>query len=186
MKNWKTNKNMIIKTTNMKIVELQKLELDVNKFPHLLSIQERIDETTSLITKLNLRKALINEGKNQNTNEEKKTIFQSNEDEILIIKTNWELAKCHKNLAEKVKYVKEFTERLITYIDEINENFENMRLKAFSFVENNKNAKNNETLKALKTEFAQIKDTDLDENWEVRVKHYIMLKSIFDTSKKTK
>lgn len=164
----------------MKKVELQKLELDVNKFPHLLSIQERIDELTMLIEKLNIRKSLID------SNKADKSPFELNEDAILVIKTNWELAKSHKSLAEKTKYVKEFTERLIKYIDEINENFESMRVKALSYLQNNKNSKNNDTVKALTVEFEQVKDTDLDENWEVRVKHYIMLKSIFDAPKKTK
>jgi hypothetical protein len=164
----------------MKKVEYQKLEFDVTKFPHLLSIQERVEELTLFIEKLNLRKALIN------GQSEMKSEFQKNEDEILVLQTNWDLAKSHKSLAEKTQYVKEFTERLVKYIDEINENFESIRVKALSYLENNKNSKNNETVKALQVEFEQVKDTDLDENWEVRVKHYIVLKSIFEAPKKTK
>jgi hypothetical protein len=164
----------------MKKVEYQKLEFDVNKFPHLLSIQERVEELTLFIEKLNLRKALIN------GQSEMKSEFQKNEDEILLIQTNWDLAKSHKNLAEKNQYIKDFTEKLIKYIDEVNENFESIRMKALSYLENNKNSKNNETVKALEIEFEQVKNTDLDENWEVRVKHYIMLKSIFEAPKKAK
>jgi hypothetical protein len=162
----------------MKKVEYQKLEFDVNKFPHLLSIQERVEELTLFIEKLNIRKSLIN---SQNA---KKSQFEQNEDEILLIQTNWDLAKSHKNLAEKTQYVKEFTEKLIKYIDEVNENFETVRNKAFTYLKNNKEAKNNETVKALEVEFEQVKDTDLDENWEVRVKHYIVLKTIFEAPKK--
>lgn len=164
----------------MKKVEYQKLEFDVKKFPHLLSIQERVEELTLFIEKLNLRKALIN------GQSEMKSEFQKNEDEILLIQTNWDLAKSHKNLAEKNQYIKDFTEKLIKYIDEVNENFESIRMKALSYLENNKNSKNNETVKALEIEFEQVKNTDLDENWEVRVKHYIMLKSIFEAPKKAK
>jgi flagellar hook-basal body complex protein FliE len=170
----------------MKKVEYQKLEFDVNKFPHLLSVQERIEELTLFIEKLNLRKALINGEKSQGYPSGEKSEFQKNEDAILLIQTNWDLAKSHKNLAEKTKYAKEFTDRLIKYIDEVNEKFESVRHKAFTFLKDNNSSKNNEIVKALEVEFEQVKDTDLDENWEVRVKHYIVLKSIFEAPKKTK
>jgi hypothetical protein len=170
----------------MKKVEYQKLEFDVNKFPHLLSVQERIDELTLFISHLNLRKGLINGEISQKYPSGEKSAFQKNEDAILLIQTNWDLAKSHKNLAEKNQYIKDFTEKLIKYIDEVNENFESIRMKALSYLENNKNSKNNETVKALEIEFEQVKDTDLDENWEVRVKHYIMLKSILEAPKKAK
>jgi hypothetical protein len=164
----------------MKKVEYQKLEFNETKFPHLLTMKQRVDELTLYIEKLNLRKVLIT-SKNA-----VKSQYDQNEDEILLIRTDWELAKSHKDLAEKTEYVKNFTEKLVTYIDEVNENFETMRSKALSYYENNKKSKNNETVKALELEFEAIKDTDLDENWEVRIKHYIVLRTIFENQKKPK
>jgi hypothetical protein len=175
-----------MKTVNMKTTEYQKLEFDINKFPHLLSVQDRIEELTLFINKLNLRKAFINGETSQGYPCEEKSEFQKNEDAILLIQTNWDLAKSHKNLAEKTQYAKEFSERLIKYIDEVNENFESLRQKAFTYLANNKSAKNNEKVKAIEVELDQVKDTDLDENWEVRVKHYIVLKGIFEDQKKPK
>ena len=170
----------------MKKVEYQPLEFDLNKFPHLLSVQERIDELTLFISKLNLRKGLISGEASQGYPSGEKSEFQKNEDAILLIQTNWDLAKSHKSLAEKTAYAKEFTDRLIKYIDEVNENFETVRNKALTYLKNNKEDKNNETVKALEVEFEQVKDTDLDENWEVRLKHYIVLKGIFEAPKKAK
>jgi hypothetical protein len=159
---------------------MQKLEFDESKFPHLLTIKQRVEEITLFIEKLNKRKVLIN---NQQA---KKSEFQKNEDDILLIQTDWDLAKSHKSLAEKTEYVREFVERLEKYIPEINENYESVVSKAKAYYENNKNSKNNDIAKALENEFKEVEKTDLNENWEVRIKHYLVLKNLLENKKKPK
>jgi len=159
---------------------MQKLELDLNKFPHVLSIKQRINELTSFIEKLNKRKVLIQH--KEGTISE----FEANEDELLLIQTDWDLAKSHKSLAEKTQYVREFIERLDKYIPEINENYEKVINKARNFISNNFSNKNHELFKSLEQEFKQVSTTDLNENWEARIKHYIVLKSLLENKKDKK
>ena len=150
---------------------MQKLVFDEKKFPHLTNVKNSVETLTLYIEKLNKRKSLVSNEQNM------KSSLQANEDEILLIKTDWELAKCHKNLSEKTDYVKNFTQKLVEYIDEVNENWEEMTQKAKIFYESNKKSKSNEIVKALETEFQNVKGVDFDDNWEIRIKHYIVLRS---------
>jgi len=159
---------------------MQKLVFDEKKFPHLTNVKNSVETLTLYIEKLNKRKSLINNEQNL------KSSFQANEDEILMIKTDWELAKCHKNLSEKTDYVKNFTQKLVEYIDEVNENWGDMTQKAKIFYESNKKSKNNEIVKALEQEYENVKGVDFDDNWEIRIKHYIVLRTIFETANKKK
>lgn len=165
---------------NQEKQEFQKLVFDEAKFPHLTNVKDSVEQLSSYIEKLNKRKLLIN---NQ---QEMKSEFQKNEDEILLIITDRDLAKSHKNLAEKNDYVKNFSEKLVTYIEEVNENYESMVQKAHNYYENNKKSKTNEIVKALEVEWENVKNTDLNQNWEVRIKHYIVLRTIFETGNKKK
>ena len=159
---------------------MQKLEFDEKKFTHLTSVKESVEMLTSYVEKLNKRKVLIN------SQQEDKSEFEKNEDEITLIKTDWDLAKTHKNLAEKNEYLKNFTAKLIEYIDEVNENFESMSEKAHSYYNLNKGSKKNEIVQALKDEWKNIEGVDLNENWDVRIKHYIVLRTIFEQDKSKK
>ena len=89
------------------------------------------------------------------------------------------MQKLHKNLAEKNAYIKDFTESLKSYIPEVNENFESILFKAESYLKNNEKSTKNEKVIALKQEFDEVKNIDLNDNWENRIKHYISLKNIF-------
>ena len=159
---------------------MQKLVFDEKKFPHLTNVKNSVETLTLYIEKLNKRKSLISNEQNM------KSSFQANEDEILLIKTDWELAKCHKNLSEKIDYVKNFSQKLVEYIDEVNDNWEEMTQKAKIFYESNKKSKSNEIVKALETEFSNVKGVDFDDNWEIRIKHYIVLRTIFEQANKKK
>ena len=159
---------------------MQKLVFDEKKFPHLTNVKNSVETLTLYIEKLNKRKSLVSNEQNM------KSSLQANEDEILLIKTDWELAKCHKNLSEKTDYVKNFTQKLVEYIDEVNENWEEMTQKAKIFYESNKKSKSNEIVKALETEFQNVKGVDFDDNWEIRIKHYIVLRTIFEQANKKK
>jgi hypothetical protein len=159
---------------------MQKLEFDEKKFPHLTNVKDSAEQLTQYIEKLNKRKLIIATQNND------KSDFEKNEDEILLIKTDWELGKSHKNLAEKTDYITNFTQKLVEYIDEVNENYEAMIEKTNTFYNNNRTAKNNEQIKAIEVQMEKVKDVDLNENWEVRITHYIVLRTIFENPTKKK
>jgi len=169
----------------MNTKKFENLTFNLDKFPHLTFLQERATEISELIVKLDKRKFyLVNETsaviltKNKVELSEKSK-YEVNEQEILLTKTNWELQKLHKNLAEKNAYIKDFIQSLKSYIPEVNENFESILFKAESYLKNNEKSKNNEKVIALKQEFDEVKNVDLNDNWENRIKHYISLKNIF-------
>jgi hypothetical protein len=159
---------------------MQKLEFDEKKFPHLTNVKDSAEQLTQYIEKLNKRKLIIATQNND------KSDFEKNEDEILLIKTDWELGKSHKNLAEKTDYITNFTQKLVEYIAEVNENYEAMIEKTNTFYNNNRTAKNNEQIKAIEVQMEKVKDVDLNENWEVRITHYIVLRTIFENPTKKK
>lgn len=159
---------------------MQKLEFDEKKFPHLTNVKDSAEQLTQYIEKLNKRKLIIATQNND------KSDFEKNEDEILLIKTDWELGKSHKNLAEKTDYITNFTQKLVEYIVEVNENYEAMIEKTNTFYNNNRTAKNNEQIKAIEVQMEKVKDVDLNENWEVRITHYIVLRTIFENPTKKK
>ena len=159
---------------------MQKLEFDEKKFPHLTNVKDSAEQLTQYIEKLNKRKLIIATQNND------KSDFEKNEDEILCIKTDWELGKSHKNLAEKTDYITNFTQKLVEYIVEVNENYEAMIEKTNTFYNNNRTAKNNEQIKAIEVQMEKVKDVDLNENWEVRITHYIVLRTIFENPTKKK
>jgi hypothetical protein len=153
---------------------MQKLEFNEKKFPHLTNVKETAEQLTQYIEKLNKRKLIIATQNNDRSD------FEKNEDEILLIKTDWELGKSHKNLSEKTDYIRNFTEKLIEYIAEVNENYEAMIQKTNTFYNDNRKSRKNEQIKAIELQMEKVKDIDLDDNWEQRITHYIVLRTIFE------
>lgn len=160
---------------------MKKLSFNEAKFPHLRTVKESVEQLTLYIEKLHKRKQIIASGKDVLSTE-----YEKNEDEISIIKTDWELAKSYKNLAEKTDYVKNFTAKLLVYIDEVNEKYTEVSNKAKLYFNANSSNQEDETAKAIGTEYENIKDADLDDNWEIRIKHYIVLRTIFEEHNKKK
>jgi hypothetical protein len=160
---------------------MKKLSFNEAKFPHLTTVKESVEQLTLYIEKLHKRKQIIAKGKDVLSTE-----YEKNEDEISIIKTDWELAKSYKNLAEKTDYVKNFTAKLLVYIDEVNEKYTEVSNKAKLYFNANSSNQEDETAKAIGTEYENIKDADLDDNWEIRIKHYIVLRTIFEEHNKKK
>ena len=58
--------------------------------------------------------------------------------------------------------------------------------KTNTFYNNNRTAKNNEQVKAIELQMEKVKDVDLNDNWEVRITHYIVLRTIFENPTKKK
>ena len=155
-------------------MSMSKMSFDLEKFPHLISVKSAVESQKSYIECMNKRKVLIRE------NNSEKSEYQKNEDEIVLIRTDWELAKAHKNLREKENYFRDFSENIASYIDEVNEKFDQVFLKATSF----KEQRNKVIYEQLKAEFDTVKDVDMNEDWQMRIKHYITLKTILNPKKK--
>lgn len=153
---------------------MQKMSFKLEKFPHLLNLKNTIEDMKRYIDLLNKRKVLLKE---KNT---EKSEYEKNEDEIVIIRTNWELAKSHKNLREKENYFTEFCEKLEEHIKETNENFDDVVSKA-------RNWRGNKTIaEQLRVEFETVEKEDLNKDWQMRIKHFITLKAIMNPKPKSK
>lgn len=155
-------------------MSMSKMSFDLEKFPHLISVKQGIDSQKRYIECMNKRKVLIKE----NTSE--KTEYQKNEDEIVVLRTDWELAKAHKNLREKEDYFRDFSQQIAGYIDEVNEKYDQVYEKAKAY----KVERNKVIYEQLQAEFDAVKDVDMDDDWQMRIKHYITLKTILNPKKK--
>ena len=149
------------------------MSFDLEKFPHLISVKNAIESQKRYIECMNKRKVLIKE------NNAEKSEYQKNEDEIVLLRTDWELAKAHKNLREKEDYFRDFSQQVSGYVDEVNEKYEQVFSKAKSF----KSERNKVIYEQLQAEFDAVKDVDMDEDWQMRIKHYITLKTILNPKK---
>jgi len=97
----------------------------------------------------------------------------------VVIKTNWELAKAHKNLREKENYFTEFCEKLEEHIQDANEKYDEVVAKARAW-------KGNKTIaEQLRVEFETVSKEDLNTDWQMRIKHFITLKAIMNPKPKT-
>ena len=154
-------------------MSMQKMSFDLDKFPHLLNLKNTIEDMKRYIDLLNKRKVLLKE---KNT---EKTEYEKNEDEIVVIRTNWELAKAHKNLREKENYFTEFCEKLDEHIQEANDHYDEVVAKARAW-------KGNKTIaEQLRVEFDTVQKEDLNTDWQMRIKHFITLKAIMNPKPKT-
>jgi hypothetical protein len=165
------------KTGVLKILMSEKLEFDVKRFSHLEYVVESTERAERMIQCYDKRRTLASNNASMMSENEK------NELDILILETEEKLAKLHKQLVEKKKYLQEFTETLTTQIDEYNVNVKETFEKAFTFYRDNLNSKKNEKVIALQQTFDSIEDKDLEGNWEERLVLFIALKRILKSDK---
>lgn len=156
---------------------LDKIEFQVERFPHLDYITSSTSRHEKMIHLLNNRRTLAKENAN-NLSE-----YEQNELEILLLDTDEKLAKYHKQLVEKKKYVQEFTEILLKQIDDCNNNLIEKVDKAVNFYANNYTSKKNDKVAQLGAIFMDLKDKDLEGNWEERLAFFIALKRIMKLEK---
>jgi hypothetical protein len=165
------------KTGVLKILMSEKLEFDVKRFSHLEYVVESTERAERMIQCYDKRRTLASNNASMMSENEK------NELDILILETEEKLAKLHKQLVEKKKYLQEFTETLTTQINEYNVNVKETFEKAFTFYQDNLNSKKNEKVIALQQTFDSIEDKDLEGNWEERLVLFIALKRILKSDK---
>jgi hypothetical protein len=165
------------KTVVLEILMSEKLEFDIKRFSHLEYVVESTERAERMIQCYDKRRTLASNNASMMSENEK------NELDILILETEEKLAKLHKQLVEKKKYLQEFTETLTTQINEYNVNVKETFEKAFTFYQDNLNSKKNEKVIALQQTFDSIEDKDLEGNWEERLVLFIALKRILKSDK---
>lgn len=170
-------KTIEIKNNPKAVENFEKMSFDVPRFPHLEYVIESTKRNEKMISLLGEKKVLISENKT------KKSKLQLVEDEITLIETDEKLAKLHKQLDEKKKYYQEFTQELLVRIEDCNENFEKIFLKAITYLNDNVNSKNNEKVKDLQNAFDTIADKNLNSDWESRIVFFLAIKRILNPPK---
>jgi hypothetical protein len=158
-------------------INADKIEFQVERFTHLDYVVKSTERTEEMIQLLNIRRTLAPE------NASTKSEFEKNELQILLCDTDEKLAKLHKQLVEKKKYLQEFTDTLLKQIEDCNNNAQETFEKAFSFYRNNLSSKKNEKVIALAQTFTELADKDLVANWEERLVFFIALKRILKSEK---
>lgn len=154
-----------------------KIEFDVERFSHLDYVVNSTERAEKMIQHYDKRRTLASNNASMMSENEK------NELDILILETEEKLAKLHKQLVEKKKYLQEFTETLLTQIEDFNANVTETVEKAFTFYRDNMASKKNEKVIALRQIFEDSEEKDLLGNWEERLVLFIALKRVLKSDK---
>jgi hypothetical protein len=104
-------------------------------------------------------------------------MYEQNERELLLIKTDLELAKTHTSKIQKEKYIEDVRNSFSTIIKEMDLEWANLIEKAESIRE-----KKSDVDAILKT-FDMVK---FEENWELAVNFYVTLKNTINPPKEEK
>lgn len=149
--------------------EISTLELLNEKSSYIKINKSKLADLEKMIELLNKRKSIINESN------VKATEFEANEHQILLLKTDYELAKHHKSCigikAELQKYIDGASE----VITEMESKWNEVIARA------KKDADKKADIKAI---IKSMDDVNFDENIDVKINYYVQLKSmVFNTGK---
>lgn len=146
-----------------------KVTIPMEKFPRLLAVSKEISQRQELVKCLNARKLIIIEG------EEGLSNFEKNERDILLLKTDIELAKVHTSIINKNREIKEYFDKVVyPYINVIDNEIEKLFIKA------KERSKKDGVLANVLKEI----NTDLfADNWEHKFNYYIAVKNYLDPRK---
>jgi hypothetical protein len=156
----------------MQVVKDEEMAITIpmDKFPRLQSLQKIVADLKNLVEYLNKRKSLIK------NNIDEVTPYQNNENKILVIQTDIELARLHTTIYEKEKQIKDYMDNELKSLNECDEEFENLMNKAREV------AKSDALLDGV------IKETNFDffkENYEHKLNHYLAIKKYLTPKEKT-
>lgn len=148
--------------------ELQKVKFPIEKFPRLEAIEKQILTQTNLIDMLNLRKELLKGKIKKDENSEAVDRYESNERQILLIETDYKLAKVHSLILQKKTEVDNYIKTVIEpVINRIDAEYQPLLEKA------EKRAKTDSTLKSV------LDDTKFElfeTNWEHKFNFFLAVK----------
>ena len=137
----------------------------IEKFPRLQSVMGSIENAKKLVEHLNERKRLITSGEG----EENLSAFEKNERQILLRRTDIELAKVHTSIIKNEQDVRDYEIKVIKpNIGIIDAEFDILMKRA------EKKAEKDEVLRKVlrETDEEKIKD-----NWEYRFNHFAAIKN---------
>jgi hypothetical protein len=143
---------------------MSKIKIQMDKFPHLSNVKKTITSIKKEIELLNKRKSLASQ-----EIESLVSAYSKNEIEIVVLRTDRELARLYKTLNEQESHFKDYKEKLSSLIDEVNENYD-------TFIkEKRKSIIADEKIRQL---FDTYKQFDFDANWEAKIMLYHELKEL--------
>ncbi len=155
----------------MNIIEMTADQLPLEQFPHLQFQEGQVEVYKSLIEKMNKRKELIK------ADSEPKNDYVANENEILIIKTDMELARIHTNLIKKQMYIKDFRSSCLKTLVEMETKWNEVMAKGRLMQD-----KDDQLKEAMGKADAEL----FDKNLEAKISHYLTIKNILNPPKEEK
>jgi hypothetical protein len=162
-------------------MELKNLEpelLPIDKLPHLRFQVESAERSGKIISHLNIRKKLLQDIIDSKSNSlDTLEQLEMNEKELLLIKTDIELAKTHTDIIKKNEYIKDLRNNLVAVLKEMDENWADVIEKAEDLKETN-----NE----IATWLGKLDMAFFDTNWEYAIDFYLNLKHIIYPPKEEK
>lgn len=162
----------------MKLSQIEPELLPIDKLPHLRFQLEAIESYDKIIACLNKRKELLKELLSVTIDPSHTlSMYDQNERELLLVKTDVELAKTHTSKIQKQKYIDDVRNSFSAVLKEMDLEWSNLIEKAENIREKKK-----EVDDILKT-FDLIK---FEENWELAVNFYVTLKNIINPPKEEK
>jgi len=145
--------------------------LPLDKFPHIKFNEERLAEMEMLVACFNVRRDFLKESLDL------KIGYEHNEDKILLIKTDMELARLHTSIIKKKTYLKDFRASCFEILKEMESKLNEVMAKGRLMSDKNpqlKEAMDNADKKLF------------EENWEAHISHYLTIKQILNPKKESK
>jgi len=148
----------------MKIVQDTRIQnLIEEKSMYVKINREKVDKLNKMIALLNKRKEIIT------SSEEKLSEFQNNENAILLLRTDYELAKHHKNAQGIIKENDSYIEKATEIVTEMSEKWNEIIAKA---------KKEGVNKKDIALILKSMDDVDVEANIDVKINYYLQLKSM--------
>ena len=149
----------------MKVLKNSEIEINFSLFPSVGFYQHQIEQNKRLIEKLNAKKRILSE-----------RIFEDElgqiDNDITLIKIEFELAKSHTTIITKTNALNEYVEHTIKphYEDMVN-NFSKVILEAHQASENDN---------VLKEALSKIDWEMINQNYDQRINHYLAIKKYLE------
>lgn len=154
----------------MRLSNLEAELLPIDKLPHLRFQEEGVERYRKTIEHLNIRKKMLIDLIDMNKDSLNIQIrYDNNERELLLIKTDVELAKTHTDLIKRNDYIKDLRANLVNVLKEMDEKWSDL-------IEEAENIK--EEKKEVGDMLKKIDMTFFDSNWEYAIDFYLNLKHL--------
>jgi hypothetical protein len=154
-------------------MELKNLEaelLPIDKLPHLRFQEESLERNQKVINILNQRKTLLNKMLEVTIDPLNViALYEHNEKELLLIKTDIELAKTHTEIIKKKEYIKDLRNNFVAVLKEMEGNWSDLMIHAEELKESNSE---------IETLLTKLDMAFFDTNWEYAIDFYLNLKHL--------